>query len=53
MRKTTMMLVALAAVLGLGTACFGLFSKKDESVPAACRGLSGQALEDCEAAQRR
>jgi hypothetical protein len=54
MTKTIVMLVALASVLGLGSACFGLFSSDDEkTVPAECRGLEGQALADCEAAARR
>ena len=49
MSKRTVMLVALASVLGLGTACFGLFTSKSPppATQDACEGLEGQALIDC------
>lgn len=49
--KDLVMLSGLAIVLAAGTACFGLFTSKDDSAadtPAACAGLEGQALKDCE-----
>ncbi len=56
MMKTVLMLIALASVLALGTACFGLFTQRDEgatSVSEACAGLSGPAKQDCEQRQGR
>jgi hypothetical protein len=51
--KNLIMLTALATVLGLGTACFGLFTGGDKPTQEAeipeCAGLSGQARIDCEA----
>jgi hypothetical protein len=50
--KTMLMLAGLAGVLAFGTACFGLFSAPEpapaKSTVAACAGLAGQALIDCE-----
>ena len=50
--KNLVMITVLAIVLGLGTACFGLFSStkpaKEADIPE-CAGLSGQAKIDCEA----
>jgi hypothetical protein len=45
------MLVALAGVLGAGTACFGLLTGRDKKAASSaepCAGLEGQAKEDCE-----
>jgi hypothetical protein len=55
MTKTIAMLLGLAGVLAIGTACSGLFTSS-KPPPAqteieACAGLSGQAKVDCE--QRR
>ena len=51
--KNLLMVSALAVLLGLGTACFGLFSESDKPAKEAeipeCAGLSGQARIDCEA----
>jgi hypothetical protein len=50
--KDFVMLVALAAVLAAGTACFRLFAGSGDSPKEAeiqaCAGLSGQARTDCE-----
>lgn len=50
--KNLVMITVLAIVLGLGTACFGLFSSskpaKEAEIPE-CAGLGGQAKIDCEA----
>ena len=51
MAKRVVMLSALGGIFLLGTACFGLFTKKDSSASStveACAGLSGQAKVDCE-----
>lgn len=53
MTKTAIMLVGMAAVLGGGIACFGMFSSStDPHEPPAstksCEGLQGQAKIDCE-----
>jgi hypothetical protein len=54
MSKKVFMVVALASVLGLGTACFGLFKSSDRpSTEPSCDGLSGQARVDCENAQKK
>lgn len=56
MLKTTLHVTGLALVFGAGVACFGLFSsdkKDDAAIPAACTGLTGQALLDCEKQQQR
>jgi hypothetical protein len=54
--KNLVLLTALAAVLALGTACFGLFAGDREPATEAeseeCAGLSGQARIDCEARHR-
>ena len=51
------MISGLAIVLGLGTACFGLFAgdkqpAKEAEIPE-CAGLSGQAKIDCEARYKK
>lgn len=55
--KDLLMIVALALVLGLGTACFGLFTGGDQPAGDAevpeCAGLSGQARVDCEARYKK
>ena len=52
MIKTIVMVAALAFVTGASLACFGLFSSKSDTPPAAaqksCDGLTGQAKIDCE-----
>jgi hypothetical protein len=49
MIKTSVMLLGLVAVVGLGTACSGLFSRSEkEGIEASCEGLEGQAKIDCE-----
>ena len=57
MTKRTMMLLALAGVFLAGTACFGLFTTKQEPARDAdipeCAGLSGQALADCQERHRK
>ena len=55
--KTLMMVTALAIVLGLGTACFGLLGDskqpaKEAEIPE-CAGLSGQPRIDCEARHKK
>lgn len=47
--KTFLMVLSLAAFMGLGAACMSLFGS-DAPKPAAtsCDGLSGQARTDCE-----
>jgi hypothetical protein len=51
--KTLVMVTALAAVLGAGTACYRLFGGSSEAAKEAeieeCAGLSGQTRVDCEA----
>jgi hypothetical protein len=55
--KNLMMIVALAIVLGFGTACFGLFTGGSKPAQEAeipeCAGLSGQARVDCEAEHKK
>jgi hypothetical protein len=51
--KTIVMLASLALVLGAGTACFGLFSKKEPAATDPCAGLTGQAKADCESKKAR
>ncbi len=55
--KNLIMITALALVLGLGTACFSLFTGSNkpakESVIPECAGLSGQAKIDCEARHKK
>ena len=48
--KTVVMLASLAILAGASTACFGLFSGKDDkaTVQDPCKGLTGQAKQDCE-----
>jgi len=49
--KTVAMVLALAAVIGASTACFGRFTRDDAAAPAlaeSCEGLTGEALLDCE-----
>jgi hypothetical protein len=51
------MITAMAVVLGLGTACFGLFTDskkpaKEAEIPE-CAGLSGQAKIDCEVRHKK
>lgn len=48
--KTAVMLTGLAAVFAVGVACMG-FSSKSPEPAAACAGLEGQALADCEKQQ--
>lgn len=52
-KKTLVMVTALAAVLGAGTACYkrlaGSSEPAKEAEIAECAGLSGQARVDCEA----
>ena len=51
MLKTTFMLIGLAAVVGAGAACFGLFSggsRDPAAIEQSCAGLEGQAKIDCE-----
>jgi hypothetical protein len=51
MKKTIVMLSGLAAVFAVSVACSKLFSSSsppESSSVAACAGLSGQALKDCE-----
>ena len=55
--KNLMMIAALAIGLGLGTACFSIFSggkepAKEAEIPE-CAGLSGQARIDCEARHKK
>ncbi len=52
--KTFFMVFSLAAFIGVGAACFGLF-KSDSPKPAtsSCDGLSGSAKTDCESRQGR
>ena len=55
--KNLMMITSLAIVLGLGTACFSLFTgskkpAKEAEIPE-CAGLSGQAKIDCEARHKK
>ncbi len=55
--KNLIMISGLAIVLGLGTACFGLFAgdkqpAKEAEIPE-CAGLSGQAKIDCEARYKK
>ncbi len=55
-KKDTLMLLGIAAVLAAGTACSGLFTKKDDAAASAvpaCAGLEGQAKIDCEQQQKR
>jgi hypothetical protein len=51
------MITALAVVLGLGTACFGLFTDSNKPAKEAeipeCAGLGGQAKIDCEARHKK
>ena len=55
--KNLVMITAVAIVVGLGSACFGLLG--DSSRPATeaeipeCAGLSGQARIDCEAQHKK
>lgn len=52
--KTISMLLGLAGVFLVGTACSGLFSRPDpeqKSTVEACAGLSGQTKVDCEQRQ--
>jgi hypothetical protein len=54
MTKTPLMLLGLAAVLGAGTACFGLFSNGDDARPtitSPCADLSGAERAECERRQ--
>jgi hypothetical protein len=55
--KSLVMLSALATVVALGTACFGMFGggkqPAEDAEIAACAGLSGQARIDCEAKYRK
>jgi uncharacterized membrane protein len=54
--KTAAMTLALASVLALGTACFGLFTATDERASTSapeCAGLSGQPKIDCERREGR
>ncbi len=56
MTKTVLMIVGLASVLAVGTACFRLLTGRDDKAASsveACAGLSGQAKTDCEARQGR
>lgn len=52
MAKTAIMVMSLAGVFLLGTACAKLFTRTSEpaaqSGVEACAGLSGQAKVDCE-----
>ena len=55
--KDLMMITALVIVVGLGTACFSLFTggkkpMKESEIPE-CAGLSGQAKIDCEARHKK
>jgi hypothetical protein len=53
--KNLLMLAGIAAVLGAGTACFGLFSsaKDRPGVSDSCDDLTGQAKVDCERRRER
>ncbi len=56
--KTYLMVAGLAAFVGIGAACFGLFGpdEKPASKPAAaqsCDSLTGQDRADCEKSQAR
>jgi hypothetical protein len=55
--KTLVMLLALAAVLGAGTACFrllaGITGPGEEAEVAECAGLAGEARTECEARHRK
>ncbi len=56
MLKTTLMLIALAGVIGAGAACFGMFSDKSRdpaAIEQSCAGLEGQAKIDCENRNRQ
>jgi hypothetical protein len=51
-----LMLTGIAAVFAVGTACAGVFTKKDDTAAStvpACAGLEGQAKIDCEKQQKR
>jgi hypothetical protein len=55
-RKDTLMLLGIAGVLAAGTACAGMFTKKDDTAAStvpACAGLEGQAKIDCERQQQK
>ena len=51
------MITALAVVVGLGAACFGLLGDSGKPAREAdipeCAGLSGQAKIDCEARHKK
>lgn len=52
--KTFLMVLGLAAFMGVGAACFSLFrSHPPTPVPSSCEGLQGQARTDCENQQGR
>lgn len=55
--KTLVMITAMATVLGLGIACFGLLGDSKQPAKEAeiseCAGLSGQARIDCEARHKK
>lgn len=53
--RTFFMVLALAAFVAVGAACFGLFrtSEPPPSSQDACAGLEGQAKIDCEKSQDR
>jgi hypothetical protein len=55
--KNLVMITALALVVGLGTACFGLLGDKSQPAEEAeipeCAGLTGQAKIDCEARHKK
>ena len=55
--KNLIMIVALAIVLGFGTACFGLFTggsqRTQEAEIPECAGLGGQARIECEADHKK
>lgn len=50
--KTFFMVLSLAAFVGVGAACFGLFRTPPPSTDQRCEGLTGQAKIDCEAESR-
>lgn len=55
-KKDMLMLLGVAAVFAAGTACAGLFTKKDDTAAStvpACAGLEGQAKVDCEQQQQQ
>jgi hypothetical protein len=55
-RKDRLMVFGIAAVVAAGTACSGVFTKKDDTAAStvpACAGLEGQAKIDCEKRQQR